>query len=224
MFSSAPKYGLPSFSELVQSIEHQKSQQSSIKFNQGCLHLPMPPIYSSSAKLLRSFVFKPYARPGYDSMTPSPSLSVSRSPARSVHLLDLCRVTPDGFLKTNSSSSYFNQATPSTTTGMSAPPSVVSVSPSSAFATAAKRKYTCSICGRGFTTLGHLARHNRTHTGERKHVCPHPLCDARFARQDNCMQHYKTHMHGRGRRTKNKVQTGIGKPAAKSAATVLYVV
>lgn len=62
-----------------------------------------------------------------------------------------------------------------------------------------KRKHTCKVCQRSFTTSGHLARHNRIHTGERKHFCPWPSCDARFARQDNCMQHYKTHKNGKKR-------------------------
>ncbi|ODV82062.1 uncharacterized protein CANTADRAFT_88000 [Suhomyces tanzawaensis NRRL Y-17324] len=66
----------------------------------------------------------------------------------------------------------------------------------------AKRKHVCKVCARSFTTSGHLARHNRVHTGERKHVCPWPTCDARFARQDNCMQHYKTHTKGRNKRSK----------------------
>mmetsp|Transcript_4009 Transcript_4009/g.4443 ORF Transcript_4009/g.4443 Transcript_4009/m.4443 type:complete len:247 (-) Transcript_4009:271-1011(-) len=65
-----------------------------------------------------------------------------------------------------------------------------------------KRKHTCKVCLRSFTTSGHLARHNRIHTGERKHFCPWPSCDARFARQDNCMQHYKTHKNGKKRTKK----------------------
>lgn len=65
-----------------------------------------------------------------------------------------------------------------------------------------KRRHTCKICTRSFTTSGHLARHNRIHTGERKHSCPWPSCDARFARQDNCMQHYKTHKNGKKRAKK----------------------
>ncbi|KAK6201624.1 uncharacterized protein RJT21DRAFT_120686 [Scheffersomyces amazonensis] len=65
-----------------------------------------------------------------------------------------------------------------------------------------KRKHICKVCTRSFTTSGHLARHNRIHTGERKHICPWPTCEARFARQDNCMQHYKTHTNGKNKRAK----------------------
>ncbi|KAK6458475.1 transcriptional repressor [Scheffersomyces xylosifermentans] len=65
-----------------------------------------------------------------------------------------------------------------------------------------KRRHICKVCARSFTTSGHLARHNRIHTGERKHICPWPSCDARFARQDNCMQHYKTHTNGKNKRSK----------------------
>ncbi|RPA78747.1 hypothetical protein BJ508DRAFT_195414, partial [Ascobolus immersus RN42] len=51
-----------------------------------------------------------------------------------------------------------------------------------------KRKFPCQICGKLFTTSGHLSRHGRTHTGEKRYECPHESCDARFSRQDNCMQ------------------------------------
>ncbi|EDK40076.2 hypothetical protein PGUG_04174 [Meyerozyma guilliermondii ATCC 6260] len=62
------------------------------------------------------------------------------------------------------------------------------------------RKHICKWCHRSFTTSGHLARHNRIHTGERKHNCPWPSCDAKFARQDNCMQHYKSHTNNKKRK------------------------
>lgn len=76
-----------------------------------------------------------------------------------------------------------------------------------------KKKYPCQICQRSFTTLGHLARHNRTHTGERNHECPFETCNARFARQDNCMQHYKTHLDAksRPRRGRPALKNGEGK-------------
>ena len=51
-----------------------------------------------------------------------------------------------------------------------------------------KKKYSCSTCGRGFTTCGHLARHTRIHTGERNHKCPFPGCETRCSRQDNLQQ------------------------------------
>lgn len=57
------------------------------------------------------------------------------------------------------------------------------------------RRYTCQ-CGKSFTTSGHLARHTRIHTGEKNYVCPEVNCGARFSRQDNCMQHYRTHQSG----------------------------
>ncbi|PUU80341.1 hypothetical protein B9Z19DRAFT_975262 [Tuber borchii] len=78
----------------------------------------------------------------------------------------------------------------------SAPPSPKSASaanPSSLKRTT--RRYTCQ-CGKSFTTSGHLARHTRIHTGEKNYVCPETGCGARFSRQDNCMQHYRTHQSG----------------------------
>ena len=57
-----------------------------------------------------------------------------------------------------------------------------------------RRKYICKSCARGFTTSGHLARHNRIHTGEKNHCCPYKGCTQRFSRHDNCLQHYRTHL------------------------------
>lgn len=56
-----------------------------------------------------------------------------------------------------------------------------------------RRKYICKVCSKGFTTSGHLARHNRIHTGEKKHHCSYPGCYLKFSRHDNCVQHYRTH-------------------------------
>ncbi|KAI8579341.1 hypothetical protein K450DRAFT_300421 [Umbelopsis ramanniana AG] len=66
-----------------------------------------------------------------------------------------------------------------------------------------KRKYHCREpgCDKSFTTSGHLARHNRIHTGEKNFRCLFPGCQSRFSRQDNMMQHYRTHMSPKSRRT-----------------------
>ncbi|TID29020.1 hypothetical protein CANINC_002168 [Pichia inconspicua] len=71
------------------------------------------------------------------------------------------------------------------------------------------RKYKCLKCNKGFTTSGHLARHNRIHTGVKNHVCPFQGCQSRFSRQDNCMQHYKTHL--KHKKTKTKAPKVPGK-------------
>ncbi|KAL1919407.1 uncharacterized protein VTP21DRAFT_2100 [Calcarisporiella thermophila] len=71
-----------------------------------------------------------------------------------------------------------------------------------------KRKYFCSHpgCGKSFTTSGHLARHNRVHTGEKNYACLMPGCSSRFSRQDNMWQHYKTHLSSKSRRGNNRLK------------------
>ncbi|KAI8983461.1 hypothetical protein BDB01DRAFT_790834 [Pilobolus umbonatus] len=74
---------------------------------------------------------------------------------------------------------------------------------------ATKRKYHCIEpgCTKSFTTSGHLARHNRIHTGEKNFPCLFPGCQSRFSRQDNMMQHYRTHMSPKSKRTQKKIMS-----------------
>lgn len=225
MFASRAESCLPSFSELLLSIQHQPYQSSYYHYDQGYTPMPLPlrPLYNPHGDILRSNTMTPYSRSEYDLVASSPILNISKSPLGSVRLLDLSRMTPENPLpvppafNTMSSSSSVSSvnSTPSSSVVAPSPP----VSGSSE---APKRKHACTVCGRCFTTLGHLARHNRTHTGERKHVCPFPSCEARFARQDNCMQHYKTHINGKGRRSRARNASPVLKPADKLAETVWY--
>ncbi|KAF9552725.1 hypothetical protein CPC08DRAFT_617539, partial [Agrocybe pediades] len=51
-----------------------------------------------------------------------------------------------------------------------------------------KKKHFCPTCSKPFSTSGHLARHERVHTGEKNFKCPFPGCVTSCSRQDNLNQ------------------------------------
>ncbi|MBW0516090.1 hypothetical protein O181_055805 [Austropuccinia psidii MF-1] len=75
------------------------------------------------------------------------------------------------------------------------------------------RKYACNWegCGKAFTTSGHLVRHKRIHTGEKRYECVMKNCNSRFSRQDNMLQHYRTHLVAKSKRTSSASATISGK-------------
>lgn len=171
--SSVPK--LPSFSELVTSIP--LPNEFPLKGSTSDLGSPLPHSRQSSCPSLSNL-----SNTNTNTNTNLPSYYGSHFSS------------PTPMMRQNSASTLTSNHSVSPKTLLPTPP------PSNIKEKESKRKHVCKVCSRSFTTSGHLARHNRIHTGERKHICPWPNCDARFARQDNCMQHYKTHTNGKKRK------------------------
>ena len=57
-----------------------------------------------------------------------------------------------------------------------------------------EKPFSCSWdgCDKKFARSDELSRHRRTHTGEKKFVCP--VCDRRFMRSDHLTKHARRHM------------------------------
>lgn len=93
------------------------------------------------------------------------------------------------------SSNYSNSLTPLNLDPSLSPSPTIPTQADNSTIKRLARKYTCR-CSKSFTTSGHLARHTRIHTGEKNYPCLWEGCGARFSRQDNCMQHFRTHTTG----------------------------
>lgn len=194
MFCSKPNtQALPSFNELITSIPLTQELHPATPESIASPQQYYSPIRSSSPKIM-------YAKqPNYNYQY-SPVYTVPNTLPNTISIPNTAPI-----VAINTAVPVNNPAMPIMTPGYSynslASPSYSPMSPMIKLKDI-KRKHVCKICSRSFTTSGHLARHNRIHTGERKHCCPWPTCDARFARQDNCMQHYKTHTNGKTKRSK----------------------
>lgn len=79
------------------------------------------------------------------------------------------------------------------------------------------KKYFCNYpnCGKGFTTVGHLVRHSKIHSGDKEFGCPWEGCGKRFSRQDNMRQHYRTHFRVR----KNRRSTTLSQKAQSATSS-----
>lgn len=52
-----------------------------------------------------------------------------------------------------------------------------------------RKNHQCSICGKIFSKAAKLARHSRSHTGEKPYVCEYEGCEMRYARNDHLKRH-----------------------------------
>ncbi|KAI8591364.1 hypothetical protein BDZ88DRAFT_505428 [Geranomyces variabilis] len=83
----------------------------------------------------------------------------------------------------------------------------------------AKRSRECPTCGNRFTTAGHLSRHMRIHSGVKPFKCLLDDCPSKFSRQDNMMQHYRTHVNKRQRAAETQKSGAKGRGQRKTKAT-----
>lgn len=94
-----------------------------------------------------------------------------------------------------------------------------------------EKPFSCSWdgCDKRFARSDELSRHRRTHTGEKKFVCP--VCDRRFMRSDHLTKHARRHMTTKkipswqaDVRSLNKMATGKIPPSKSGIAALSMLV
>ena len=94
-----------------------------------------------------------------------------------------------------------------------------------------EKPYRCTWdgCDWRFARSDELSRHRRTHTGEKKFVCP--VCDRRFMRSDHLTKHARRHMTSKKipswqaeLRNLNKMQAGKAPSLKPSLPTLSMLV
>ncbi len=59
------------------------------------------------------------------------------------------------------------------------------------------KRHVCQFCGRSFTKLSKLSRHEITHTGNRPYKCLFPGCCKTYTRNDHLARHVQVHVPNR---------------------------
>ncbi|OAV92980.1 hypothetical protein PTTG_27435 [Puccinia triticina 1-1 BBBD Race 1] len=213
--SLLPPIGAGQFTQLGNEMSYMEPQNSMPN-----LHLLIPPGYFFSDNTEVPLLDIPEVWPTQHATTPEPKSKRKATASK--------RVAP---LPASSSTTYSIASSPSSKTDHTPRAKktgrsshlILTNTPVSVTQGGYARKYACTWegCGKAFTTSGHLVRHKRIHTGEKRYKCAMESCTSRFSRQDNMLQHYRTHFSSKSRRNPpvSSVENPKSSPVPDSSTT-----